>query len=312
MVRGPRPNCCSTKIIAGRGGEPTRPATADEATEPAGLRRDAAGLRRHRLPDHASQPYDNVESGRSRLVFPFDGYHLCLEASANPRPFKDQRWRLELTARCATALSRPAEAMVDSDWVEVPSMNIKWVWSASKSTAKISLFDLDLAAGMHCQLPDALEAGLRIGYRYLRYRTDVYGVKGMYQEEYQGPVVYYDELINTLALKYRVSFRLPYAQARMDLGNTFVATGLWSPWAGANDEDDHVLRNKSGRATAHGHAYGYGIRGQVPVARFRNAGTLLIGGGYEYLGITTGGTQDQRYYGDDPGPLRRPDGYGVP
>ncbi|MEW6686484.1 MAG: hypothetical protein AB1393_09825 [Candidatus Edwardsbacteria bacterium] len=199
------------------------------------------------------------------------------------------------------ALSHPKEAVLDSDYWTAENYNVKWVWSNLSSTSKIKVSDLNAVSSMKFFLLTDLWGSLLLGYRYFRASYRLYGITGWQQWEYDGPIVYFDTLQNVNICDYRLSYHLPYLGSRLEIGENIVGEFFWTPWARTNDEINLLLRYKKGMANIKGKGWGGSIKGVLEIKKFSGGQKILTGGGYELVRVNTKGTQEQNFYGDDPG-----------
>ncbi|MDI6739454.1 MAG: omptin family outer membrane protease [Candidatus Edwardsbacteria bacterium] len=257
--------------------------------------------------------------GFSRLDFPVDCYSAGIKASALSQPFSTQRFQFGLELAFSKTLTDPKEVMTDSDWVALSSSGSaaedRYVFSATKSTSKLQ--GIDLAADLQALFPlgNMLKAGCALGYCYLRMTYDIYGVSGWQDFDFDGNKDFFDELQNTNVLDYRVSYHLPSLGAVLlsesAEGLTLEGRAAYFFSVSANDEDDHLLRNKKSNISASGSGWLLGGEARLKIATLKNGSFLMLGGNYEYLKVDTKGKQTQYWYGDDPASSDDDTGYSV-
>jgi hypothetical protein len=243
---------------------------------------------------------------QSILAFPLDGNQLSIKASYLKHPFKDPKKDLCFEMLYARYITDPKEAMVDSDYgvYEASSFTEKWVWSATKSSAKADINEIsgNVKAGMN--LGNSIYGALVLGYRYLKGSYDIFGIDGWQQPEYEGEVYYFNVYQNYNVLDYRISYHLPLAGIKLDLGasDNAMLSGeiLWYPMSTVNDYDDHILRKKTATSRCHGGGWGASGSAKILLGRFKNT-EVLAGAGFEMTKVSTTGEQQQTFYGDDPG-----------
>ncbi len=243
---------------------------------------------------------------QSVLAFPVDGYKANIKASLLKYPFKTPDKFIGFELLYAKNITNPETTMVDSDYVtyEAGSYSEKWVWSATHSTAEANINEICATFQIGKTLPYDITGAILLGYRYLRYAYDIYGIRGWQQWEYGGEIITFDELQNTNVLDYRVSYHLPFLGLNLKIGmteNSWLNGNLiWYLKSKANDEDDHILRNKSSTSQCDGSGWGAAVNGKINLVKLASDRIIYAGAGYELIKISTAGIQTQTWYGDDP------------
>ncbi|MBU1355352.1 MAG: hypothetical protein KJ620_02165 [Candidatus Edwardsbacteria bacterium] len=243
---------------------------------------------------------------QSILAFPLDGNKLTVQASYLKHPFKDPKKDLSFELLYARYMTDPKEAMVDSDYgvYEAGSFTEKWVWSATKSTAKASINEISAKTLIGMDLGNNIYGALILGYRYLKCSYDIFGIDGWQQPEYGGEIYSFDVYQNYNVLDYRISYHLPLAGIKLDIGmtdNVMIAGELlWHPMSNVNDFDDHILRKKTAVSQCHGGGWGASISTKILAGHLKKA-EIFVGAGFEMTRVSTTGEQQQTFYGDDPG-----------
>lgn len=258
--------------------------------------------------DYHIEMVEGYITWQSILAFPLDGYKLSLNASYVKHPFKDPKKDLRFEMLYARYIINPKEAMVDSDYGEYEAGLIteKWVWSATKSTAKASINEISGKTRIGMDLGNSIYGALVLGYRYLKCSYDIFGIDGWQQPEYGGEIYYFNIYQNDNVLDYRISYHLPLAGVKLDVGasDNAMLSGeiLWHPMSKVNDYDDHILRKKTATSQCHGGGWGASVSAKILLGRFKNM-DILVGTGFEMLRVSATGEQQQVFYGDDPGTI---------
>lgn len=246
-------------------------------------------------------------SWQSVLAFPVDGYKANIKASLFKHPFKTPDKFIGFELLYAKNITNPETTMVDSDYAtyEAGSYSEKWVWSATQSTAEININELYAGFQIGKTLPYDITGAILLGYRYLKYSYDIYGIKGWQQPEYDGEIFTFDTLQNANVLDYRVSYHLPFLGLNLKFGmteNSWLNGRLIRYLkSGANDEDDHILRYFKATTDSKGSGWGAVVNGKINLIKLASDRIIFAGAGYEVIKITTTGLQTQTFYGDDPG-----------
>jgi len=245
-------------------------------------------------------------SWQSVLAFPVHGYKANIKASLFKYPFKTPDKFIGVELLYTKNITDPETTMVDSDYAiyETGTYSEKWVWSATQSTAEANINELYASFQIGKTLPYDITGAILLGYRYLRFAYDIYGVKGWQQPEYGGEVYTFDTLQNTNVLDYRVSYHLPFLGLNLKIGmteNSWLNGNLiWYLKSKANDEDDHILRKKSSTSQCDGSGWGAAVNGKINLVKLASDRIIFAGAGYEFMKISTAGIQTQTYYADSP------------
>jgi outer membrane protease len=245
----------------------------------------------------------------SELEFPLDTMLFGLEGGYVTKNAKGQdAFRIGL--QWFRNLSSGSGKLKDSDWltdnfdIEAPPSppyppNSGYphpgldIYSESDIALKANI--IDLRGSYNNWISDNLSIGPLGGFLYQNYQFDA---SNLNQVGYGPWAPGYTGSVPGLVLTYEVTYTIPYLgihseilvsrsfQAALDLG--------YSPWAAAEDTDDHVLRGKRSTGTTSGNAYLASVTAQWNI---EDNDFFLIRG--QYLKIDTTGTQTQTWYRDE-------------
>lgn len=231
----------------------------------------------------------------SELEFPLDVYTASVGLSA---VFSG---RLQLRLGLTKNVTSDAGSMQDSDWgvwyldYGYPfSPDTLDIASESRTDLDATMFQSDVLFRVLATPAFTLAAG--VGYHYQNFQYELSDLDQWYPSYYSytgkdaghnlvyGPVGSYD-----------VSFHLLMLEGEAEV-RPWPGFSIWclvgvAPYARAQDEDNHILRAKRSEGDATGTAVlcDLGIEYRLPAG-------LFIGLGYEYLYISTSGTQTQTWY----------------
>ncbi len=247
---------------------------------------------------------DGVDSIASELEFPLSSVMLRVQGEL-AAPIVPEEGRFVLQGALLTSPRERAGSgtMKDSDWLSGP-MEISLVGAPhdgkdiySESDAQLDALVLDLRAAWEfrpARAPGMVLAPM-LGLLYQRFD---YSVRDAHQVGYGPYAATYSGFAPGQVLVYRVSYRAPYVGARAAIasGQLTATADLWfSPFASADDRDDHVLRSKLSETDASGSAW------QVSLgARLALGAADLVQAQAATVRISATGTQHQRFYA---GPL---------
>jgi outer membrane protease len=228
----------------------------------------------------------------SELKWPLDIWLARLEGSV---VINDQ-WRINATLK--KNLSSPGGNMEDSDWITPSNPGRLDVYSQSE----ISSFDaliMDVDIDWIFMKNDSVSFYAGLGYLYQKFDYDAkilhqYSPSGLPGYEYYGS--------GEVGITYNMIYSMPY----LKLGTDFKATPdltiagsiSYSPFAHAEDEDNHLLRENGGKimkGDMDGHAYMLDLS-----IKYMFTQALFVEGGFQYMKIDVDGTQNQVWGNGDP------------
>lgn len=237
----------------------------------------------------------------SFLEFPFDCYVLGLQLGAGGSFWRGKPWEVRLLAW--RSVSDPTGVMADEDHYLVPEYDWNIFLSSTESDASLGAYAVDANARVALAIGPDFSFGCLAGYRYLDLSYDISGIRGWYLDE-SLTRVHLDGYAGVKVLDYRVRYALPYfgvlAEIRVPRTFSLDIEAAYSGSASATDHDDHIVRRKASDGHCDGNAVfvalnALWIRGVHPAVG------LAWGADAEAVRIRTEGSQDQVFYGDDPG-----------
>lgn len=248
--------------------------------------------------------YDQSSGGEilSELMFPLNTLLLGLEAGYITKDARTRdAWKFSLA--CSIDAGTVSGKLEDSDWMnDVVDTTLVGATNPGKDIYSESSVDLnarmlDLRISRSCWLSDSLAVGPLAGYLYQSFEFTARDVNqvgyGPYASSYSG-------VFSGKVLNYEVTYQIPYAgiHSEVPAGTRFRMTFDlgYSPWAKAEDEDDHVLRTKKAQAKASGSAWLAALAAQWEL---KDNNFIIIRG--EYRKIETTGSQTQYWYGNTSG-----------
>lgn len=221
--------------------------------------------------------------GESELEFPLGNSLLGIEAALGYRgPYNEKQDRARLTLGWYTNVDNDAGTMKDSDWDAAGSL---WGYTESNTEVRVHIIDLNYIFNFFPA--ESISIGPMAGYRYQKFDYDIIDYWGTY---YGVPSSYSGK-----CLEYEVTYNIWYLGLSTDilLGDKFQLNlrGGYSPWANAEDRDDHLLTYALREASCDGDAYLINLNANW---KFLPNWLLQVGG--EYIDIDTEGTQHLYYY----------------
>lgn len=236
-------------------------------------------------------PWDG-DTGKSRLDFPLDTFVAGVDVSIGTEVFS-----LNLEGLMPFQ-EKTYDEMKDKDWVVgyLP-------WSSTESDAQIEalIWDVNLLYKFWYESDPYRRkegwAGVLVGYRFQKFEYDIYDVYDMLDGG--------NKVFSGRCLEYEVEYRIPYIGIKScyikdrDPGYWIDRWGVeaklcYTSYVEAEDEDDHILRNKISR----GDCDGWGLLlGMNAIFEAKSNWTFRVG--VDYIKIETDGTQDQYWYADE-------------
>ena len=245
--------------------------------------------------------YDTTGSGvESELEFPLNTLLFGLEGSYRSSA-ESERSGFQFDYRWLTSLGGGSGKMKDSDWltddidvflVGSPNPGLD-IYSESDADLKAMIIDLRLSYGAWAT--EEWNVGPLVGLLYEKFSYDISNVNQVGFGPYAPG---YTESASGLVLTYEVTYTIPFLGIRAALHSTSSFDALldlgYSPWATAEDKDDHLLRGKLSEGSTDGSVF---IATLTADWEIQGADHILIRG--QYLNIDTTGTQTQRWYRDE-------------
>jgi outer membrane protease len=246
--------------------------------------------------------YDATGGIESELEFPLNTFLAGLEfgyISKNDRGRDD----LKIGIKWFRNIDNGSGKLKDSDWISgsvetspppnglgFPAHPGLDIYSESDISLKANI--IDLRASYNYWPSNGLALGPMGGVLYQNFQYDVSNVKqvgyGPYAASYTGSV-------SGRVLTYEVTYVIPYLGLHSELlvsrsFQAFLDLG-YSPWASAEDKDDHINRGKLAKGSTTGNTFLAELAAQWDI---ENNNFFLIRG--QYLKIDTTGTQTQTWY----------------
>lgn len=252
--------------------------------------------------------WDVPATVNSVLAFPIDGFRGEIKGTVSA-PLKGRKLRSwGLIAIFSTKFTDPSEAMIDSDYVLVPSLvPSTYILGATKSEAEISDYALTTSLFIKAKLGKNISLEGSAGYEFNRYKYEIIGLTGWYDFDLDGVTdpVDFSPYQGMNVLDYKVTYNLVSLGLELEFaGNNdmnLVVGGKWYPMARAKDLDDHLLRHKTAESDCDGNGFALKAGTRIRLQTFKQGSGLYLTASYGITRITTEGTQVQKYYGDDPG-----------
>lgn len=221
----------------------------------------------------------------SELKWPLDIWLARLVGSV---VINDQ-WRINATLK--KNLSSPGGNMEDSDWITPSNPGRLDIYSQSE----ISSFDaliMDMDIDWIFMKNDSVSFYAGLGYLYQKFDYDA---KLLYQSYPSMLPGYKDYGNGEVGITYNMIYSMPYLRLGTDFkvtpDLTIAGSFSYSPFAHAEDEDNHLLRENGGKimkGDMDGHAYMLDVS-----AKYMLTQALFVEGGFQYMKIDVDGTQNQ-------------------
>ena len=246
--------------------------------------------------------YDAAGSGiESELEFPLNAVLFGLEGGYIS---KDDQGRdaFKINLQWLTNISSGSGKLKDSDWISSdldslpppdgvgaphPGLDI---YSESDISLRANI--IDIRGSYNNWMSDTLSVGPLGGFLYQNFQFDASNV---HQTGYGPYAPGYTVTVPGKVLTYEVTYAIPYLGIHSELqpNSKFqaVADIGYSPWATAEDKDDHLLRQKVSKASTTGNAYVVTLTAQWD---WEDKDFFQVRG--QYLDVYTKGTQTQKFY----------------
>jgi outer membrane protease len=251
--------------------------------------------------------YDTSGSGiESELEFPLKTILFGLEGGYISKDDKG-RDAFRINLQWFTNIDNGSGKLKDSDWLtndldiqappsppNPPNSGYphpgKDIYSESDISLKANI--IDIRGSYNNWISDTLSVGPLGGFLYQKFQFDASNV---HQTGYGPYSPWYTGTVPGKVLTYEVTYAVPYfgIHSELQLTRTFQAAAdvAYSPWAAAEDKDDHLLRKKVSRGSTTGKAYLVTLFAQWDM---KDNDSFLVRG--QYLKIDTTGTQTQTFY----------------
>lgn len=222
----------------------------------------------------------------SELEWPLDIWLARVDAGLNIGP----SWSINGTLK--KNISDPSDYMIDKDWLTAGSPGQYDIYSESNiSDFDALIFDIDVEWAFLERQSWTLYAGL--GYQYQKFDYDSQLIHQYSPSGYPGWEYYGD---GSVGITYEMTYKMPYALIGTEFQITpqFNISGsfAYSPWVDAEDEDNHVLRDKVSRGDMDGNAYMLDVSGMYNITF-----AWFLEGGFHYTKIDVDGDQTQSFNG---------------
>jgi len=251
--------------------------------------------------------YDTTGQGiESELEFPLKTFLFSIQGGYLSKDPKG-RDKVKITLQWLTSIDHGSGKLKDSDWLtndydiqappsppNPPNSGYphpgKDIYSESDISLKANI--IDIRGSYNNWISGTLSVGPSGGFLYQKFQFDASNV----QQVGYGPYSpWYTVTVPGKVLTYEVTYAIPYlgVHSQIQLGHQFqtIIDLGYSPWAWADDKDDHVLRQKVSKASTTGKAY---LAAATMQWNIQDNDCLQVGG--QYLKIDTTGTQTQTFY----------------
>jgi hypothetical protein len=242
---------------------------------------------------------DTVNSVASELEFPIRTGLVGVRARlAGARQARRGGPSFEVSGLLSVRSQETAK-MKDSDWLDGPDFDPGGVPGGldiySESNAELDAYVIEgrFAWEVDTSSPGVIVAPM-LGAVYQRLDYAVSDATQVGYGNFQRAPVF----IGGPVLEYGVTYVLPYLGGRAEIARgafTGTAEAWFSPFAQADDLDDHLRRGKTARTDASGTALSAAL-----AARFALGARSSLRVEASLVRISTSGTQDQHWYSNDP------------
>jgi outer membrane protease len=246
-------------------------------------------------------PYETRIKVESELEFPLDVFLVGADMSIKGKLRTGESWSANLGV--SRSINHPSGYMKDSDWIGLPEYNLREKFSFTESDAELKALlayvegRLGLMRGPHFILE------LLAGYEYQDFSFEIFGVRGW--QWFGEDTVSFDTLHATNVLDYSVTYHIVYGGVAVYFQIlprlSLEAKGFLSPRLIARDHDHHLLRYKTADGDCSGRAFKLAADLRWDVLETAGKSNWFVETGFSFMKIDTKGTQEQNWYGDDPG-----------
>ncbi len=241
------------------------------------------------------------QGGESELKFPLDTTIAGIAGTLTGQDAK-QRELFSIKLQWSRNVGNGSGQLQDSDWLN-DALDIATVGPPAHPGLDIfSLSDISLRADMldlrarYSVWPtEEIAVGPLGGFMYEHFSYDA---SNLHQVGYGPYAASYTGSMAGTVLTYEVKYYIPYVGGHAEgMVTDSVRLGLdlgYSPYCGAEDRDDHVLRYKLSKGSTTGTAYL-----AAADARWEFAVSTFLSLNWQYLKITTTGSQTQTWYANE-------------
>jgi hypothetical protein len=246
----------------------------------------------------------NLIKLRSLLEFPLDAVLLGGEASIELHSKGKRNWTFELGI--FTNLNDPGSVMKDYDWYKGPTavgyFDGKFSYTESKAEMTYTLFTAKGEKRIASSEKFALYG--YVGYRYQKISQDIIGYDGWQIDIFEDPsfTKVYGSDDTVKALLYEVTYKGPLFGMEYDFYFTpTISAGIEAAAIPTSvfDYDNHLLRNKDGKADGTGVGFLSSVFMHLELWRIGQSGHISFDIEGELFTARVSTKQVQEWYGDD-------------
>jgi outer membrane protease len=249
--------------------------------------------------EYVPELQDNV-SLESKLEFPLDISFIGL--NFNTSFFIDSTSYFTAKLSASKNFNDPDASMKDRDWIGLPSMNYRVLFSSTESDAKVKAYFFELEFNYNFTFLSGIRFQPLIGYRYNYFKYKIFGVTGWQLDENSNRL-HFNLYSGENILDYKVNYHILYLglTTEINLSPKILLTGgmVYSPLTFADDEDIHILRNRIAISSCEGTANIYSVGLKMKLAAAEHLPIMYLGILYESASISSEGKQNQKWFGDD-------------
>lgn len=222
----------------------------------------------------------------SELEWPLDIWLARVDAGVNI----GSSWRINGALK--KNISDPSDHMIDKDWITANNPGQLDVYSESNiSDFDALILDFDVEWIFAQRNSWSFYAGL--GYQYQKFEYEGQAIHQYSPSGYPGAEFYGD---GSVGITYEMTYKMVYALIGTEVQITpqFSMAGsfAYSPVVNADDEDNHLLRDKVSKGDLEGNAYMIDVSGT-----YNFLSSWFLEGGFHYTKIDVDGNQTQSFYG---------------